>query len=144
MTRLIPSSLSPWSPFERIAPWRDLLEAALASPASGLRAGWVPAIEVRDESEAVTVEVEAPGIKKEDFEISLEDDTLTVSGKRERSSQRGESFRGERVFGTFQRSITLPAPVRADAVEATYTDGVLTIRLPKADEAKPRRIEIKN
>ncbi len=144
MTRLIPSAVSPWSPFERIAPWRELLEAALSSPAAGLRAGWIPAIEIRDEPEAVTVEVEAPGIKKEDFEISLEDDTLTVSGKRERNSQRGESFRGERTFGTFQRSITLPSPVRADAVQATYTDGVLSVRLPKADEAKPRRIEITN
>lgn len=135
----------PWNTLDRLAPWRDFLESAFAAgPGFVPRAGWIPPVEVRDESESVTVEVEAPGVKKEDFEISLEDGTLTISGKRERPAGRVESFRGERAFGAFQREITLPAPVQSEGVQATYTDGVLTVRLPKADEAKPRRIAIQN
>jgi len=84
-------------------------------------------------------------MKKEDFDISLEDDTLTLSGRRERKTEdrRGESFRSELFRGAFQRAITLPCPVKADAVKATYTDGILEIELPKAEEAKPRKIEVK-
>ena len=85
-------------------------------------------------------------MKKEDFDISLQDDVLTISGERKTGGEKreGESFRSERFFGTFSRSITLPAPVKADEVKATYEDGVLTVTLPKAEEAKPKKIEVRS
>jgi HSP20 family protein len=82
------------------------------------------------------------GMKKEDFELSLEDGALTVSGKRELKEENRESFRSERFFGALSRTVALPAPVKADDVKATYEDGILTVVLHKADEAKPRKITV--
>ncbi|MFZ4597873.1 MAG: Hsp20/alpha crystallin family protein [Terrimicrobiaceae bacterium] len=133
-----------WSPLYRLAPWRDLLESRLGLNDTAGPTGWRPPLDVYEDTENVTVTVELAGLKKEDFEISLEDDTLTVSGKRTTETQetRGECFRSERVFGAFQRSVSLPAPVNPDGVTAGYQDGVLTVTLPKAEEAKPRKIEV--
>jgi hypothetical protein len=78
--------------------------------------------------------------KKEDFDISLQDGVLTIaSGSR---AAEGESLRSERSFGAFSRSITLPSPVNTEAVKAAYEDGVLTVTLPKAEEAKPKKIQV--
>ncbi len=133
-----------WSPFDRLAPWRDLLESAfaLSGPSGG---SWAPPLDVYEDGDKVTVAVELAGMKKEDFDISLEDDSLTISGRRsaENADRRGESFRSERFFGSFSRTVTLPATVESDAVSATYQDGILTVTLPKAEEAKPRKIEVK-
>ena len=81
-------------------------------------------------------------MKKEDFELSLEGGALTVSGKRESKEQNRESFRSERFFGSFSRTIARPAPVKSDDVKAAYEDGILTVLLQKADEAKPRKITV--
>jgi HSP20 family protein len=104
----------------------------------------MPALDIHEDADRVTVKLEAAGMKKEDFDISLHDDNLTISGERKAETEKreGESFRSERFFGSFSRTITLPAMVKADGVSATYTDGVLTITLPKAEEAKPKKIEV--
>ena len=83
-------------------------------------------------------------MKKEDIEISLHDGMLTVSGERkdEREQTEGQAFRSERYFGKFQRSLSLPAAVDANKVKGSYKDGVLTIHLPKAEEAKPKQIAV--
>jgi HSP20 family protein len=140
--------LTTWSPFDRMASLRDLLDSAfeLASTSGldGGRRGWMPALDIHEDAENVTVRIEAAGMKKEDFDISLHDDNLTISGERKSETEKreGESFRSERFFGSFSRTVTLPALVKADAVTATYKDGVLTITLPKAEEAKPKKIEV--
>ena len=135
-----------WSSLDRLSSLRDLLDSAfqLAGSPTGLTPGWSPALDVYEDAEKVTVHVEVAGMKKDDFDISLQDDVLTISGERksESESRGGESFRSERVFGAFSRSINLPAPVRSDAVKADYHDGVLTVKLPKAEEAKPRKIPV--
>lgn len=139
--------LTAWSPFERLASLRDLLDSAFElanAPQLGRRGAWAPALDIHEDAEAVTVRVEAAGMKKEDFDLSLHDDNLTVSGERkvDREQRDGESFRSERFFGQFSRTVTLPSAVQADKVTATYADGMLSIRLPKAEEARPRKIEV--
>jgi HSP20 family protein len=137
--------LTPWTPFDRWSSLRDFLDSAfqLAGPVRG-SFGWAPAMDVYEDDDKVTVELELAGMKKEDFDISLHDDVLTISGERKSESEKrdGESFRSERSFGSFSRSVTLPAAVKSDEVKATYKDGVLTVTLPKAEEAKPRKIQV--
>lgn len=133
-----------WSPFDRLAPWRDLLESAFAFTGS-VPGVWTPPLDVYEDDEKVTVTVELAGLTKEDFDISLDGDALTISGQRKAATgeKRGESFRSERFFGSFSRTVTLPAAVKADGVTASYQNGVLAVSLPKAEEAKPRKIEVK-
>jgi HSP20 family protein len=97
-----------------------------------------------EDKDSVIVRAELPGMKKEEIEVSLHDGALTLSGERksEQHSEEGEAYRSERFFGRFQRTVTLPAQVAADKVKAQYKDGVLTITLPKAEEAKPKHIDI--
>lgn len=104
---------------------------------------WAPALDVSEEKDALSVRLELPGVKKEDIAVSLHDGTLTISGERKPDSlQKGETRRTERFVGRFQRSIVLPSTVSAAGVKAAYVDGILSVHLPKAEEAKPRQIEI--
>ncbi len=138
--------LTPFSSFDRLSSLRELLDSAfqLAGTGPGTSSGWSPALDVYEDTDAVTVQLELAGMKKEDFDISLQDDVLTISGERKSESEKreGESFRSERVFGAFSRSVTLPSPVKSADVKAAYQDGVLTVTLPKAEEAKPRKIQV--
>ncbi len=138
--------LTAWSPFDRLSSLRDLLDSAfqLASSAPGSVPGWAPPLDIFEDTERVTIQVELPGMKKEDFELSLQDGVLTISGERkfEEEKREGESFRRERLFGAFSRSVTLPSAVKAEEVKATYEDGVLTVTLPKAEEAIPKKIQV--
>lgn len=103
-----------------------------------------PSLDVVDGKDEVKVHVELPGIAKEDVEISLKDDLLTIRGeKKEKKEEKGENrYYMERSYGTFARTIKLPASVKADEVKASYKDGVLEITLPKAEEAKTREIHV--
>lgn len=85
-----------------------------------------------------------PGLKREDIGVSLQDGALVISGERkaEKVEDGVEIHRQERFYGKFQRALTLPAPVAADKVKAQYKDGVLTVTLPKAEEAKPKQIDV--
>ena len=134
--------------FDRFSSLRDevnrLLDFPWPSRESALPGGWSPALDVFDDKDNLVVKVELPGLNKDAINISLDKGVLTISGERkqERESQEGESFRSERSFGKFQRSVTLPAPVDGTKVSASYKDGVLTVDLPKAEEAKPKQIAI--
>ena len=143
--------LGSWSPFDRLSTLREemnrLFDSSFPGAGSGdttLFSGWSPALDVFQSSDAVTVKVELPGLKKEDIEISLEKGVLSISGERrhEQKLEDGESFRSERYFGRFHRSVAIPTTVEGDKVKASYTDGVLTVTLPKAEEAKPKQIEV--
>ena len=140
--------LTQWSPMDRLASFRDeinrLFDGGTPARDSGLFSGWTPALDVYDEKDRFLVSVELPGLKKEEISLSFHDGVLTVSGERkhEREGKEGETFRSERYFGKFQRSVTLPTAVNAGKVKATYKDGILTIDLPKAEEAKPKQIAV--
>jgi len=113
----------------------------------GLGGGtFAPAMDVRENIESYEVSMELPGVRQEDVNISLENNVLTVSGSKEqRSEQNEEEYRRvERSYGSFTRSITLPRNVDVQNVTAALEDGVLTIRLPKSEESKPRQISIGN
>ena len=140
--------LTQWSPMDRLASFRDeinrLFDGGTPARDSGLFSGWTPALDVYDENDRFLVSVELPGLKKEEISLSFHDGVLTVSGERkhEREGKEGETFRSERYFGKFQRSVSVPAAVDAGKVTATYKDGVLLIDLPKAEEAKPKQIQV--
>ncbi len=139
-----------WSSLEGLSTLREemnrLLDGSLAGVAGGggLFGGWSPALDVTQDKENLYVKVELPGVKKEEIEISLHDGQLTLSGERkeEKRESEGETFRSERTFGKFHRTVSLPVPVDAQRVKATYRDGILQVELPKAEEAKPKQIEV--
>jgi HSP20 family protein len=140
--------LSNWSSFDRLSSLRDevnrLFDFSLPARDSGLFSGWSPALDVFDDKDSLVVKVELPGLKKEEINISLHEGVLTVSGERKRDTEKkeGQSFRSERYFGKFQRSVTLPTAVDSSKVSASYKDGVLSVELPKAEEAKPKQIAV--
>jgi len=105
---------------------------------------WNPAVDIFEDAEAITVKVEVPGINKENVNITLSGDALTVSGKtaEEKETRAGEYYRKEIRSGAFSRSFALPCPIQRDKVKATQKDGILEIVLPKAEEAKLREVTI--
>ena len=110
------------------------------SPATG----WVPAVDVRETESDFLVRTELPGVPKEEIKINLVNNTLTIRGekKQEVEEKKGNWHHLERVFGSFERALTLPAAVQVDKIKARYTNGVLEITVPKAEEARTRDIKI--
>lgn len=104
-----------------------------------------PALDLYQSGDTFTATVELPGLKREDFTVTLNDGDLIISGERrsEKAHDEQRTLLNERTFGKFERRVTLPVEVDASRVSATYEDGILTVSLPKAEEAKPRQIEIK-
>jgi HSP20 family protein len=101
-----------------------------------------PAVDVYQDKDQFTVYAELPGFKKEEIEISLNGDTLTIGGERKQEASEDKGVRTERFFGKFQRSLTLPMAVTSEKVTATYQDGILKVILPKAEESKPKQISV--
>jgi HSP20 family protein len=136
-----------WPGFGRLTDLRDEIDRLFESPlsrASEFLTGWNPAFDVYEEKDNFIVKAELPGMKKEDINVSLQDGSLIISGERkgETKSEDAEVYRAERYFGKFQRVVSLPTVVAADKVKAQYKDGVLTVTLPKTEEAKPKQIEV--
>lgn len=105
---------------------------------------FAPAMDVKEDAEAYTVHLEVPGVPRDKIDISLQDGALVIRGSREQSVEKteGQYRRVERSYGNFSRSLSLPRAVDASKVSADLNEGVLTVRLPKAEEAKPRQISI--
>src|SRR5690606_12371987 len=116
-------------------------------PEAGDGAGYVMPAEVIETDEEIRFEVEMPGFRNEDLDIALENNILTIAGEkkngREESRKDSDYRLLERRYGRYERSFTVPPTVRGDRCEAYYENGVLTVRLPKAEEARPRRIEVR-
>lgn len=105
---------------------------------------WAPALDLYEEKDNLVVVLEVPGMKKDDFEIALHEGVLSISGERrlEDRSEKASGYRTERFEGRFQRSVTLPKSVQADKVKASYKDGILTVTMPIAEEARPKQIAV--
>lgn len=107
---------------------------------------WAPPIDVYEREDSFIVRTELPGVRKEDVDISVTGDTLTIKGERKAPMDVKEEqyHRSEAFYGSFTRSITLPSMLDAEKIEATYENGILEIKIPKAKQAMPKKIEIKS
>lgn len=105
---------------------------------------WSPALDLHADKDTFIVTLEAAGLEKSDFEISWHDGVLSIGGERKQEKDGTEKncFRCERSFGRFSRSVSMPGEVQSDKISASYRDGVLTVTLPKAEQAKPKQIEV--
>jgi len=106
--------------------------------------GWNPKVDVAELEDRYEVQAEVPGLTKEDVTVTLKDGVLTIEGEKKQSGETSENGyrRSERVYGKFSRSFNLGDRVSADKISAAYKDGVLTVTLPKAEEVKPKAIEV--
>jgi HSP20 family protein len=129
-----------WPTFGRLTTLQDELTRLFDSTVEG----WAPALDVHEDKDSYTIRVELPGMKREEIEVSLQDEALVISGERktEERKEDTEVHRQERFYGKFSRALTFPTAVAGDKVKAAYKDGILTVTLPKAEEAKPKQINI--
>jgi HSP20 family protein len=150
LTRWQRPEVATWPGFGQLTSLRDEIDRLFETPlaelthGSQLLSGWTPALDMYEDKDNVYVRAELPGMKKEEIDLSLHNGALSVSGERKQESkfENAEVYRAERFIGRFQRSITLPTPVAADKVKAQYKDGILTVTLPKTEEAKPKHINV--
>lgn len=105
---------------------------------------WVPPVDIQETEDGYKLQAELPGLTKDDVQITLENNVLRLSGERklEKDAQKEGYHRIERTYGSFARSFALPQQVNGEAVQAAFDNGVLTITVPKAETAKPRKISI--
>lgn len=138
-----------------LSPWRELdqmtnrLSRLIGDQdvENGEGFSWLPPVNVEEAADHLLLTAELPGMRREDVEIELENNVLTIRGRKEESRKEGEERRyhvWERRYGSFQRSFTLPRTVSADEISATFEDGVLRVEMPKVAEAKGRKIEIRS
>jgi HSP20 family protein len=112
---------------------------------NGDNASWLPAVDIVENDGAYVVRAELPGVNKDDVKITVLNDVLTIKGekKNEKESKENQFTRIERSYGSFQRSFTLPSSVESGKIEASFENGILTVTVPKAEEVKPKQIEVK-
>jgi HSP20 family protein len=150
------ATMTRWDPFQDLRSAQD--EMAQMSPmlahalglqgqpqGSGTGTAWAPALDISERKDAYLVTVELPGVEADDLDITLEDGLLTIQGERQLTSESSELqfHRVERRYGAFRRAITLPAHGMGEGIQASFEDGVLQILVPKAEEAKPKRIQVR-
>ena len=143
-------ALARWEPFEGLASLRKemdrLFENFFESGPRGLGhlSAWEPSVEVADTKDAVTVKAQVPGIPKDNIQVNVTDDAITLKGemKEEEKKEEKNYTRREFRYGAFARTIALPATVQADKATAQLKDGVLEITIPKSDKAKAKEIPI--
>lgn len=138
-----------WSPMREMMAMQEqmnrLMNDTLGRPADEMDYGtWLPAVDLREEEHRFVLDVELPGMRKEDIEIHLENGILSVRGERrfEMQEKKENYHRIERAYGKFSRSFSLPTRVNAEGIAASYKDGLLEVSVPKAEESKPKKIAI--
>jgi HSP20 family protein len=140
--------LTRWDPFQEMLNLRRTVDRLFDNV--GTEHEWQPtqwglAVDVVENKDDFIVKASVPGINPDDLEISYADDTLTIKGeiKTDNEYKEDQYHLRERRYGSFSRSVSLPTKIKGDAIEASYQNGVVTLRLPKAEEVKPKRISIK-
>lgn len=144
-------SVSRWDPFQDLQSFRDEMNRTF-SRWFGREEGeepaprrWVPALDVTESKEAYNVDVEVPGVRPEDINVTIDRGMLTIQGERRSEEEKTDRsyHRVERRYGSFRRSISLPGDVDSSRVEASYDQGVLHLVVPKTAASQPKRIEVK-
>lgn len=137
-----------WQPFTTLNRVQDEVSTILRDAFEGLDSAYprsfVPPVDIMEHGENLLLVADLPGLSKDDIELSVENRTLTLAGERKEDARfdGAASFRSERAHGRFSRVFALPATVDVSRISAEFKDGVLTVSLPKAEEAKPRKIEV--
>jgi HSP20 family protein len=141
--------LTRWDPFQEMLNLRRTVDRLFdnANPDNSWpqTTTWGLAVDVVENKDDYIVKASVPGINPDDLDVSYADDTLTIKGeiKSDNELKENQYHLRERRYGSFSRSISLPAKIKGDAIEASYQNGVLSLRLPKSEEEKPKRIAIK-
>jgi len=138
------------APNEQLCQLREEIDRLFEAPFADLSRmgeffnGWAPPLDLSEDNDNLVATVEIPGLSKENLDVSVHEGVLSISGERVRANERetDEAHRRERIYGRFHRSISLPKPVKIEAIKAIYRDGILTVTMPKTEEAKPRQIEV--
>ena len=142
-----PQSLQRWEPFrelEQLQEHMDRLMQGVWSPAGGGNGGaWMPVTDIEETDDAWVIEAELPGVDRKDVNVEMRDSELIISGDIKEKERKGVLRRQTRKTGEFEYRVTLPGDSDAEHIEANLHDGVLTVRVPKTEQAKPRRIEVK-
>ncbi len=142
-----------WDPFRDLLSIQDRMNRLFEHTLSRSRADegiaastWTPAVDIYETPETIVMKAELPGLSRDDIEIQIRDTTLTLKGERRfaKDVQEENYLRIERAYGAFQRSFTLPATIQQEKIRAVFRDGVLELTLPKAEEAKPKKISIED
>jgi HSP20 family protein len=146
------NALTRWDPFREMQTFRSMMDRFFDEPFAGAPQLWTQrgegfplALDVAEDENGYIVTASVPGVEPDQIEITLTDNVLTIKGetKSEQESDQQNYHLRERRYGSFMRSVTLPMGVNAEQVEATHENGVLTLRLPKSEEQKPKRISVK-
>ena len=145
-------SIIRWEPFRDLVSTQDRINQlfndtfarAFGNQHEVTPRGWVPPVDIYETGDSLVLKAELPGINPDDVEIRVEDSTLYLKGERkfEKEVKEENLHRVERSYGTFTRSFSLPSAIDAGKVKAEYQDGILTLTMPKREEAKPRTIKI--
>ncbi len=145
----MPNFVTRWNPSQQVAAAREplyrLFDTFFNEGGEDLASRtWTPPVDIQETDDSYRITAELPGLTKDDIQITLENSVLRLSGERkfEKDVKKDNYHRIERTYGTFTRSFALPSQVSSDKVEAKFDNGVLTIVVPKAEQAKPRRISI--
>jgi HSP20 family protein len=142
-------TLVQWHPYRELVAMSNRLNRAVNdsyTPRTEDSFGaWAPPVDIFERQDHLVIRAEVPGVQMEDIDVRIENGVLTLHGERKQQTEVKEenAFRMERVYGTFTRSFSLPTTVDAANVTATYKDGILEVTVPKAETAKPKRVEIK-
>ncbi len=138
-------NLSPWKPWRELETSFGRLFDDLVRDFETPDTQWTPAVDLRETDTAYIIETDLPGIKKEDIDLRIQDDVVTIKGERkhEETTDKEGYHRYERRYGSFQRSFRIPKGIDVDNVEATYKDGVLHVTLPKREDVRPKQIDVK-
>jgi len=146
--------LTKWNPFESLTELESdifsLFDTRLRKKgkllSGDIEADWLPAVDIYDDKEAFHFDVEAPGMKKDGFDINVDGSVLTIKGERKQEEEKkGENYyRVEREYGMFARSFTLPDTADTEKVDAEYKNGILKVKVGKKEVAKPKQIPVKN
>jgi len=136
-------SLVPWNPFRDIDNIGREINSFFDYPAK-LFAGHSPRVDVYQTEDEVVVKAEIPGVSREDLSLYVDDRSVRISGetRREEKYSENDTYRSERYYGSFSRTVPLPAEVKPDEARAEYKDGILTVTVPKAEQSKGRKIDI--